>query len=143
MKYLMHGMIAACMVMLLAATDAAGAHSIAADKIDAQQIYYGNAENFEKPAVVDYTAVVKATPEYSEIKKNKIESTSARYWLLMSSASDHACKAISQVGEESDHDLIVSIGYLGTVSPQIEAEDVTKKVLEKFESKKSGKSRGK
>ncbi len=143
MKQAIHFITALSTLLLLATNDAAGAHSIAPEQIDTQKIYYGNAKSFEKPAAVDYTAIVKATPEYSEIKKKKIDSTSARYWLLMSSASDHACKLISQVGEESDHDLIVSIGYLGTVSPPIEAEDVTKKVLEKLEPKKSGKSRGK
>ena len=143
MKHVVHFIAAFSTILLLAANDAAGAYTIAPEQIDTRQIYFGNAKSFEKPASVDYTAIVKATPEYSEIKKKKIDSTSARYWLLMSSASDHACKLISQVGEESDHDLIVSIGYLGKVTPPIEAEDVTKKVLEKLEPKKAGKNRGK
>lgn len=134
--------------LALAATAAHAAHTIAPEQIDDQKIYYGNAKSFEKPAAVDYTAVVKATPEYSEIKKKKIDSTSARYWILMSSASDHAVKLISQVGEETEHDLIVSIGYLGSLNLPVEAVDVTPQVLsklgqkggapEKAESDKSG-----
>lgn len=131
-------------LLVLLAGNAAGAYSIPAEQVDEQQIYYGNAANFEKPATVDYTAIVKATPEYEEIKKKRIESGSAKYWILMSSASGHAVKLISEVGQESDHDLIVSIGYLGKITPPVPAEDVTKKVLEKLEpssGKKSGKGR--
>jgi hypothetical protein len=129
-------LIATFGLTVLAAANAAGAYSIAPDQIDDQQIYFGDAKSFEKPAKVDYTAVVKATPEYEEIKKKKIDSSCAKYWILMSSASDHAVKLISEVGEESEHDLIVSIGYLGKITPSFEAEDVTKKVLEKLEPQK-------
>lgn len=132
-----HALAACSAVLLLASTNAAGAYSIAPDQIDDQQIYFGNAQSFEKPAAVDYTAVVKATPEYGEIKKKKIDSGSAKYWILMSSASDHAVKLISEVGQESDHDLIISVGYLGKITPALAAEDVTEKVLQKLEPKKS------
>jgi len=143
-KYLAHLTVLCSSVLLLASTNASAAYSIAPEQIDDQQIYFGNAKSFEKPAAVDYTAIVKATPEYEEIKKKKIDSGSARYWILMSDASSHAVKAISEVGEESNHDLIVSIGYLGKITPQIPAEDVTKKVLEKLEpAKKSGKAKNK
>ncbi len=49
-------------LLVLLAGNAAGAYSIPAEQVDEQQIYYGNAANFEKPATVDYTAIVKATP---------------------------------------------------------------------------------
>lgn len=143
-KKLVHFVAACGSVLFLATTNAAATYTIAPEQIDDQQIYYGNAQSFEKPAAVDYTAIVKATPEYEEIKKKKIDSGSARYWILMSDASSHAVKAISEVGEESNHDLIVSIGYLGKITPQIPAEDVTEKVLEKLEpAKKSGKAKNK
>lgn len=119
--------------LLLATGTAMGVNAIPAEQIDEQQIYYGNAKAFEKAATVDYTAVVKATPEYAEIKKKKIDSSTARYWILMSSASEHAVRMISEVGDETEHDLIVSIGYLGKITPPIAAEDLTEKVLEKFE----------
>ena len=144
-KFALHFLVGCSSLLLLATTtDAAGAYSIAPEQIDDQQIYFGNAKSFEKPAAVDYTAIVKATPEYEEIKKKKIDSGSAKYWILMSNASDHAVKLISEVGQESDHDLIISIGYLGKITPALPAEDVTDKVLEKLEPKKSsGKARSK
>lgn len=143
-KQLVHFVAACGSILFLATTNASATYTIAPEQIDDQQIYFGNAQRFEKPAAVDYTAIVKATPEYEEIKKKKIDSGSARYWILMSDASNHAVKAISEVGEESNHDLIVSIGYLGKITPQIPAEDVTEKVLEKLDPpKKSGKAKTK
>lgn len=131
---------ATCAALLLAAAPATAVSTIPAEQIDEQQIYYGNAASFEKAATVDYTAVVKATPEYAEIKKKKIDSSTARYWILMSNASEHAVQMISQVGDETEHDLIVSIGYLGKITPPIAADDVTEKVLEKLEPKKQAKN---
>ena len=136
MQKLMSYIAAFTAALLLTTANASAVNAIAAEQIDEQQIYYGSAKSFEKAASVDYTAVVKATPEYAEIKKKKIDSSSARYWILMSNASEHAVQMISQVGEETDHDLIVAIGYLGKISPPLAAEDVTGKVLEKLEPNK-------
>ena len=136
MKKIMHFIAASCAALLLTATPASAVNAIPAEQIDEQQIYFGSAKSFEKAATVDYTAVVKATPEYAEIKKKKIDSSTARYWILMSNASEHAVQMISQVGEETDHDLIVAIGYLGKITPPLAAEDVTDRVLEKLEPNK-------
>jgi hypothetical protein len=108
------------------------AHSVPADKVDAQKIFYGKPDNFDAPARVNYQKIVKATPEYSSIKKKKIVSGSAKYWILISKASDRAQRLIKKVGEETSHDLIVADGYLGTMEPPIEAKDVTELVLEKL-----------
>ena len=126
------------MVVLAVSTAVANTYSIPAEKIDLQKVYWGNASKFEKPAKVNYEAVVKATPEYAEIKKKKIESGTAKYWIQLSMASDHAVKLISQVGKESDYDLIAATGYLGSLEPPIPADDITDVILKKFE-KKSGK----
>jgi len=107
--------------------------SIPADQVDVQKIFYGSPEDFDAPARVNYQRIVKATPEYSSIKKKKIVSGSAKYWILISKASDRAQRLIREVGEESSYDLIVADGYLDTVEPAIEAEDVTEMVLEKLQ----------
>lgn len=106
--------------------------SIPADKQDVQKIFYGAPESFEKPARVNYQDIVKATPEYSSIKKKKIVSGSAKYWILISKASERAQKLIKEVGEETAFDLIVADGYLESMEPAIQAEDVTELVLEKL-----------
>lgn len=111
----------------------ATALSIPAEKQDAQKIFYGTAEDFDVPARVNYQKIVKATPEYSSIKKKKIVSGSAKYWILISKASDRAQRLIKEVGEETTYDLIVADGYLDTMEPAIEADDVTEMVLEKLQ----------
>jgi len=112
---------------------AAGAYSIPADKLDVQKVYWGSAESFEKAAKVNYEAVVRATPEYEEIKKKKIESGTAKYWIQLSMASDRAVRVISQVGQETDYDLIAASGYLGSLEPPIPADDITDMILKKIE----------
>lgn len=125
--------VVAVMVGLAVSTAVAGTYSIPAEDVNLQKVYWGNASKFEKPAKVDYEAVVKATPEYAEIKKKKIESGTAKYWIQLSMASDHAVKLISQVGKESDYDLIAATGYLGSLEPPIPADDITDVILKKFE----------
>jgi hypothetical protein len=126
---LLPGLLAAILMASLA-----GALAIPPEALDEQQIYYGDAASFEKPAEVDYRAVVKATPEYAEIRENKIERGTAKYWILLSNASDHAIKAISQVAQDTDYDLVANQGYLGSLEPAIAAEDVTEQVLEVLQS---------
>lgn len=107
-------------------------YSIPPDKLDAQKVYWGTASKFEKPGKVDYEKVVKATPEYESIRKDKIEAGTAKYWILVSQASDRAVRLISEVGQESEYDLIAAKGYLGSLDPPIQADDVTDLVLKKL-----------
>ena len=107
-------------------------YSIPADKIDDQKIFWGTAASFEKPAQVDYRKIIRATEEYASIKKNKIEAGSAKYWILISKASEQAIRAIAEVGEETDYDLIAEKDYLGALEPSIPADDITSLVLKKF-----------
>lgn len=106
--------------------------AIPAEKQDVQKIYYGDPNDFEKPARVNYQDIVKATPEYSSIKKKKIVSGSAKYWILISKASERAQSLIKNVGKETSYDLIVSDGYLDSVDPEIEVDDATELVLNKL-----------
>lgn len=111
----------------------AESYSIPPDKVDVKKVYWGSANNFEKPACVDYERVVRATPEYESIRKNKVETGTAKYWILMSQASDHAIRLISEVGKESEYDFIAAIAFLANLEPAIEADDVTEMVINKIE----------
>ncbi len=108
----------------------AAPYSIA--KPDEQKIFYGSAASFQKPAEVDYAKVVKATPEYASIKKNKIQEGTAKYWILVTEASEKALKFIKRVGSQTDYDLIAMKGYLGTLAEPIPAEDITESVLKEM-----------
>lgn len=121
------------LLVAIAGVGSAFAYTIPADKVDVQKIFFGTAESFEAPARVNYQKIVKATPEYSSIKKKKIVSGSAKYWILISKASERAQRLIKEVGEESTYDLIAADGYLDTMEPAIEADDVTELVLEKLQ----------
>ena len=116
-------------------------YSIPADKIDVQKVYFGNAGSFTKPGNVDYEAIIKATPEYDEVKKKKVEVGTGKYWILLSQASDRAVRAISEVGQETGYDLIAAQGYLGSLKPPIPADDITSLVLAKLTGKDTNKKK--
>jgi hypothetical protein len=53
----------------------------------------------------------------------------------MSEASDRATRAISQVGQDTEYDLIAAEGYLGSLEPAIPAEDITDLILDVLEGR--------
>jgi len=122
-------------VMLIAgsAMGATAAFTIPADKVDAQKVYFGAPAGFNKAAEVNYEDVVRATPEFKELKS--VERGTGKYWILLSQASDHATRVIAQLGEEMDFDLITAKDYLGKVNPAIPAVDITEKVIDKMVDK--------
>lgn len=123
------------MMMFLTSSVPADAHAIPAEKVDDQKIFWGTAASFDKPGQVDYEAIVRATPEYESIKSKKIQSGTAKYWILLSKASDHAVRLIREEGQDNDYDLIVAAGYLASLEQPIPADDLTEKVLERLAKK--------
>lgn len=121
------------LMLVMSTTVLAATYSVPEDQQDGQKILFGTASTFEKPAEVDYKEIVLATPEYQSIKKKKVPTGSAKYWILMSKASDHALRIIADVGDDTDYDLITVKGFLGDLDEPIEATDITKDVLEKLE----------
>lgn len=109
------------------------AYSIPEDQVDPQKIYWGSPANFDKPGEVDLDALIRATPEYEEIKKNKLERGSGKYWILLNEASERAQKAILAVAEDTDYDLVTAVGYLKGLKPSIPADDITVLVLKELE----------
>lgn len=105
------------------------AYSIEETQVDPQKIYWGLSTSFEKPAEVRYQEIIIETPEYKELKSQKIERGTGRYWILISQASDRTVRAIAQVGQESEYDLIAAEGFLGGLEPAIPADDVTDLVI--------------
>lgn len=111
----------------------ADTYSISSDEIDMRKIYWGNSSNFKTPAEVDYEKILYATSEYKSIKKGKIEKGTAKYWILISKANDHAVRVIIETGEEAIYDLIAAKEYLGGLDPPIKCKDITKLILKKLE----------
>jgi hypothetical protein len=106
---------------------ATGAAEIATDRIDPSQIYFGEPSAFEKPAGVDLGKILRATPEYDEIKKKKIERGTGRYWILYGQATDRANQAIVGLAHETEYDLVASLEYLSEL--EIVCEDITELVV--------------
>ena len=121
------------------AVNAAFAHKIAPDQLDPKKIYWGSASSFEKPGEIDYERIIKATPEYAEIKKKRIQRGTGKYWILLSQASDRVVRAISQVGQKSDYNLIAARGYLMGLDTPIQAEDMTQLLLTNLKGKPKSK----
>jgi hypothetical protein len=120
-----------CAAVMFALSASAATYSIPPEKQNVQKVYYGTATGFEKAAKIDYQSVVKATPEYEKVKKDKIEPGTGKYWILLSEATDRAARAISDVGKESGYDFIAAQAYLGGLEPTIPSEDITPLVLDK------------
>ena len=118
-----------CVTGILCSITAWAQHSISEDELDPNQIFYGDSSNFSTPAEVDMDEVIKATPEYKEIIKKKINRGTGRYWILQSNATARAHKAITEFAKTSEYDLIANTGYLSSLETPIEADDVTKAVI--------------
>ena len=130
--------IAVCVCLLGAFASAqASTYSIPKEKLQAQKIYFGSAKGFDKPGSVNYEKLIKATPEYAQVKKKRIQAGTGKYWILLSQASDRVVRAISEVGKATDYDFIAAAGYLGSLEPAIAADDVTGLVLAKLKEKKA------
>lgn len=110
----------------------AQAYSIPEDQLDTTKVYAGSAKDFDKAGAVDMDTVIKATPEYGEIKKNKIQRGTGEYWILLNKASERALRAILDVHQETDYDFVAAKGYLDGLKPPIPADDITEQVVDKI-----------
>ena len=133
-------------VMMTAVTAFAQLTSIPADQVDSKKVFWGSASGFEKAGEVDYDAVLKSTPEYKQMKKDHVERGTGKYWILLNQATDRATRAITEVGQDTEYDLIAQRGYLASLTPAIPADDVTPLVVAKIDgvgkvakAKKAGK----
>ena len=55
--------------------------SIPADQLDSKKVYYGLATQFDKPGEVRYEEIIRATPEYKALKKEKVKRASVMEYL--------------------------------------------------------------
>lgn len=125
--------VVAAALILGVALAAHAAYSIPEDQIDSRQIYFGSATSFEKPAEVSFESVVRATPEFREIRTHNIERGTGKYWIRMTRASERASVRIRSYYRESNFDLLTERGYLKSVDSEIPVEDITDKVVESLE----------
>ena len=107
-------------------TLASATFTIPSDQIDRTQIFFGTPASFDTPAEVHIDSVIAATPEYKEIQSEKLKKGTGKYWILVSKATDRAIEAVSNLGTDTNYDLITERGYLGSLNPPIACDDVTR-----------------
>jgi len=110
-------------------------YSVPKEQLDPKKVYWGMSSSFEKAGEIDYERAIKATPEYDQIAKQKVQRGTGKYWILLSQASDRVVRSISRIGQETACDLIASRGYLASLNPPIPAEDVTQVLLDAIQGK--------
>lgn len=112
-------------------TAVAGRITIPPNTIDPQVVYWGaNHGEFERIGEVDFTEAVRATPESEDARKKKVGSGSAEYWILMNSASERVLRAVLAVARSEKYDLVARAGGLKALGQNVNADDITKQVIE-------------
>ena len=101
---------------------ACGLPAIAGVEIDESEIYYGDPDFFEKPAVVAANDIFMAIPAYRKIVDEHIPKSDPRYWLLMEEANKIFRRALARTRREHGYDLVGEIGSIqidGESPPEI------------------------
>jgi len=116
---------------------AGSTYTIPSDEINTQKVFFGTCNQFKNPAEIDYETIIRQTPEYKEIQHKKLEAGTAKYWLLMSDATERVVRYVSEVAQEEKYDLISSQGYLSSLKKPIPAHDATQCVVDKIKKRKT------
>lgn len=95
--------------------------------VDADQVYYGRARQFLKPAEVDADAVYAKIDEFKAIGDEGLEPGEVRYELLMAKASKRFGKALRKTAKAAGYDLVAA---LGAVKDADSVPDITDGVIE-------------
>jgi|GEM_PF-1931365 hypothetical protein len=81
----------------------------------------------QKPAVVASRRVFDATPEYQEIRRRELDSSSAECQLLQKRASDRFLAAITRCVDRGGYDLVAEAGAVSSEDATL--PDVTDEVI--------------
>ncbi|MBL8898041.1 MAG: hypothetical protein JNM84_10460 [Planctomycetes bacterium] len=98
-------------------------------RIEAERIYYGSPSAWTRAAVIDGSAVVRATAAWKEMEKRGVRRGDPAYELYKNRAEKEARAAIEKVakGQRPPYDLIGEIGSIvikGGVVPNLTDEIV-------------------
>ncbi len=99
-----------------------------AQEIPTTKYYFGHPNSNENVGFISRTDLIKSTPEYKEIKKEKIEEGTGKYWILLDKATNKVQKAINNYAQEHGFDFITDMPELKDNKP------LFKKVPQGFEN---------
>ncbi|MFQ5844638.1 MAG: hypothetical protein ACE5JG_06565 [Planctomycetota bacterium] len=78
--------------------------------VDPNQVYYGEGEHPDAPAVCTADQVWAEIPEYQTIIEEGLTEDDPRYHLLMKKASERFRKALEKEAKREGYDLIAEVG---------------------------------
>jgi hypothetical protein len=105
----------------LAASDDADKYEV----VDKDRIYYGNSNNFTRPACLSLKSVFQEIPEYMTIVRKRLTYQDPHYWVLLNAANEVFRKVVRGVASEYKHDLIGEQGSIRSKSEEDVIPDVT------------------
>lgn len=92
---------------------------IDAGKVRGIYVYYGNLPSTGEYKIyerdlefVSRAEVIRATPSFKEIEKDRVDRSSARYQILIAKASETAVRTIMDYGKDSKIGLILDADYI-------------------------------
>ncbi len=78
--------------------------------VNAADVYYGDAKNWQKPAEVDADQVYGKIDEYKEIVDGGLKPGDAKYEILMAKASKRFTAAVKKTAKDGGYDLVARLG---------------------------------
>ena len=98
-------------------------------------IYVGEfSETLIDPYCVEFNLILQIAPQYKEMEQYKKNGNQARYWILLASANDFACRQINNFAREKEIRFICRKNNLFNIlKKQLNFESKTKKEQSKIE----------
>jgi|GEM_PF-2944421 len=91
-------------------------------------VYYGDQESFNTPAVLSRSKVFDEIPEVKTIRREKLKKDSPRYVSLLEKANKVFREVVEEVADEKGYDLVVEKGGI-KASDGSRIPNITKKVI--------------
>ena len=111
------------------------ANAFGINKVDKDNIYYGDINRFKKPAMVNKKKLYLEHPQYKVIVRENISSDVARYWLILNKINESTTDAYKRVQKKYDFDLIGENGFVADKdgNPVKDVPDITDLVIHELE----------
>ncbi|MFN0207426.1 MAG: hypothetical protein ACKVS6_14065 [Planctomycetota bacterium] len=94
--------------------------------IDRTKVYFGLADAFVSPAVIESSKVMETIPAIKTIQNDGIKKDTARWFVLMNEANQQFQKAIKSVAKDNGYDLVSEVG---SVSGSRTIKNITDSVI--------------
>ena len=122
------------LVAVVLAGLACGVACAAAAVLSKEHVYYGDAQQYSKPAEICARTVFMAIPEYKEIVEKDIREDSALYLMKLSEANKTFTKVLGDYAKNNGYDLVCEVGHVEG-APNA-TEDIVKIIEDSEEEKK-------